>query len=101
MERPIDFVESRGPFVDACSLYKVKVRKPISVLDLIDYVLAEKGEWGYIDVNEHRLEYRYGTIVSDNLTDMEKQTEIKDVFAYGGWSMMDYNVNSESNPFRS
>lgn len=101
MERPIDFVESRGPFGDACSLYKVQVRKPMSVQDLIDYVLTEKGEWGYIDVNEHRLEYRYWTIVSDNLTDADKQTEIKDMFAYGGWSRMDYKVNSDGNPFRS
>lgn len=99
--KPFEFTESKGPFGDACSLYKVTVRKPMSVQDLIDYVLTEKGEWGYIDVNMHRLEYRHGRIVSDNLTDVEKQTEIKDVFAYGGWSRMDYNVNSESNPFRS
>ena len=72
----------------------------MSVQELIDYVLTEKGEWGYIDVNEHRLEYRHGIIVSDNLTDMEKRMEIKDMFAYGGWSRMDYKVNSESNPFR-
>lgn len=73
----------------------------MSVQDLIDYVLAEKGEWGYIEVNGHRLEYRYGAIVSDNLTDADKQTEIKDMFAYGGWSRMDYKVNSEANPFRA
>lgn len=101
MERPIDFVESRGPFGDACSLYKVQVRKPMSVQDLIDYVLTVKDEWGYIDVNEHRLEYRYGEIVLDNLTDAEKQTGIKDVFAYGGWSRTDYKVNRQDNPFRS
>lgn len=100
--KPFELTESRGPFGDACSLYNAKVRKPMSVQDLIDYVLAEeKGEWGCIEVNENRLEYKYGNIVSDNLTDEDKQTEIKDMFAYGGWSMMDYKVNSESNPFRS
>ena len=99
--RPFDLVESRGPFGDECILYKLQVRKPISVQELIDCVLTEKEEWGYIDVNGHRLEYRYGTIVSDTLTEGDKQTGIEDVFAYGGWSRMDYMVNSESNPFRS
>lgn len=99
--KPFELTESRGPFGDACSLYNIKVLKPMSVLDLIDYVLTEKGEWGYIDVNEHRLEYRHGRIVSDNLNDAEKQTEIKDVFAYGGWSRMDYKINRADNPFRS
>lgn len=98
--KPIEFTESKGPFGDACSLYKVKVRKPMSVQELIDYVLTVKDEWGYIDVSEHRLEYRYGAIVSDNLTDAEKQTEIKDAFAYGGWSRMDYKINRADNPFR-
>lgn len=99
--KPIEFTESKGPFGDECSLYKVKVRKQMSVRDLIDYVLAENGEWGYIVLNTHRLEYRHGRIVSDTLTDEDKQTEIKDMFAYGGWSRMDYKVNSDSNPFRS
>ena len=99
--KPFEFLESKGPFGDSCSLYNAKVRKPMSVQDLIDYVFAEKGEWGHIDVNGHRLEYRYGAIVSDNLTEADKQTEIKDMFAYGGWSNMDYKVNSVSNPFHS
>lgn len=99
--KPFEFTESKGPFGDACSLYNAKIRKSITVQDLIDYVLEEeKGEWGYIDINEHRLEYRYGKVISDNLTDVEKQTKIKSMFAYGGWSKMDYEVNSKNNPFR-
>ena len=74
----------------------------MSVQDLIDFVLSEeKGEWGYIDVNGHRFEYRHGTIVSDGLTDTDKETEIRDMFCHGGWSRLDYKVNFESNPFRS
>ena len=99
--KPFELTESRGPFGDACSLYNVQLRKPMSVQDLIDYVLAEeKGEWGYIDVNTHQLEYRYGDIVSDGLTDTDKETEIKDMFCYGGWSRLDYEINNERNPFR-
>lgn len=100
MERPIEFIETRGTFGDACSLYKVRVRKPMTVQDLIDYVLTEnKEEWGYIDVSPHRLEYRYGKIIADNLTEAEKRTDIKDMCAYGGWTRMDYMVNPETNPF--
>ena len=74
----------------------------MSVQELIDYVLAEeKREWGYIEVNEHRLEYRYGSIVSDGLTDEDKKAEIKDMFGYGGWTRMDYKVNGRNNPFRT
>ena len=66
----------------------------MSVGELIDFVLSnEKGEWGYIDVNGHRLEYRYGKIVSDGLTEADKKTEIEKMFGYGGWSRFDYKIN--------
>ena len=96
--RPFEFVKTRGPFGDECSLYQIQMRKQMSVQELIDYVLTEeRGEWGYIEVAEHRLEYRWGSIVSDELTEADKNMEIKDMFGYGGWSRMDYRINHEKN----
>ena len=69
----------------------------MSVQDLINHALSKTRDYGYIDLgvraSGHRLEYRYGTIVSDELTDADKQTKIERMTAYGGYTMMDFLVN--------
>ena len=102
--KPFEFVDSKGPFGDATSMYNVRFNKKMTVQELIDYVLTQRRkEWGYIVMGNwpkgHRLEYRYGGIVSDNLTEAEKRVVIKQMFASGGWSAMDYIINDSRNPF--
>ena len=102
MKAPFEFGQERGPFGDACKLYELRVSKPVTVSELITYVLTEeRGEWGHIEVNGHRLEYKYGETVSDKLTKADKKTIIRDMYGYGGWTMFEYKINAENNPFRN
>ena len=95
---PITLVHKQGPFGDETSIYDVHInRQNLTVNELIKYVLTIKDEWGYIDIGdtfprEHRLEYRYGKIISDTIPTAKKQQCISNCFASGGWTRMDYII---------
>lgn len=85
-----------GPFGDETSDYDVIVNKPeATVQDLIEHCLSS-GEWGYIEIGQHQLEYYDAkpihTIKYDDIPEKIKQKKIKKVTASGGWSRMDYYV---------
>lgn len=93
----LEFKCTGGPYGDETSSYDVKVNKKfVTVNDIINYVLDKKYEWGYICINSHGLtedfEYRYGTIIKDNIPEEIKSSNINSITASGGWSRMDYYI---------
>lgn len=98
--KEIKLIHKSGPFGDACSLYDVQIEKGTTVQDIIDFALNKKEEWGEIEIDGKTLfEYRHGTLLlHDNLIkygiqpDSEKKKLVKNVTAYGGWSLMRYRI---------
>ncbi len=87
----IIMIHKAGPFGDCTDLYDLRLESRTTVKEFIDEVLARKGEWGYIDIEDRRLEYRYGKLLSGQFDDI-KECEIIPVSAHGGWSRMDYEL---------
>ena len=78
---------------DCTSCYSAEINEGFTIGDLIDYCLADKSSWGYIYIDDKkRFEYRRGSVVSDSLSDEEKNTVVYRMTANGGWGSMDYNV---------
>lgn len=78
---------------DATSIYDVRINGDITVSELIDRVLSNKEEWGYIIIDDKReFEYRYGKIISNKFTDKELNYVIKNMIWEGGWSRSDYII---------
>lgn len=78
---------------DATSIYDIRINGDITVKELIDRVLSEKKEWGYIIIDDKRkFEYRYGKVVSNKFTDKELNYVIKNMIWTGGWSRSDYVI---------
>ena len=93
----LEFIHTGGPYGDETSTYNVKINKEKPIIrDIINYVLNETREWGYIVINDNMpnydFEYRYGFIVKDNIPEEIKNTEIESITASGGWSRMDYYI---------
>ena len=93
----LDFKLSSGPYGDETSRYDVKVNKDgATVTDIINYALSKKEEWGYVCIDSFfsnkRLEYRYGSIISDNISSEDKNKVVKTITASGGWFRMDYII---------
>ena len=93
----LDFKLSGGPYGDDTSTYDVKVNKDgATVTDIINYALSKKEDWGYVCIDsffsDKRLEYRYGIIISDNISSEDKNKVVKTITASGGWSRMDYII---------
>lgn len=93
----LEFIRTGGPYGDCTSKYDIKINKEKPIIrDIINYVLNEKQEWGYIIINDNRLtddfEYKYGVIVKDNIPEEIKDTNIESITAIGGWSRMDYYI---------
>lgn len=99
---PIELKHTAGPFGDETNLYDVIIRKEnMTVQDLIDYAVKQRsGDWGYISIMgeggwlnvKNRLEYRWGTIASDDIPSEIKTKIIPRCKASGGWSRMDYDI---------
>lgn len=87
----------RGPFGDETSNYSLKFEKGTTVQDVIDFALSQTREWGSIWVidgkSRVKMEYKYGKIFSDNISDSLKTKKVKKGFANGGWSLMSYDLD--------
>ncbi len=85
---------------DEMSYYKTIdfQKKPVSVY--ITAILDQTTEWGYItltDTNsniEETIEYRYGKIISGNLTDWLNKTVVGITYS-GGWSFGGWEIKVE------
>lgn len=83
---------------DETTNYSVEINKDNVILaDIIEYVLSREKDWGYICINNFfsgiKIEYKYGSIISDNIPIEDKNRQIKLISASGGWSRMDYIIN--------
>ncbi len=86
----IELIHKAGPFGDCTSFYELRIASSMTVEDFINEVL-KKGEWGYIDIEDRRLEYRYNKMVNGKWDDI-KDRKIAPVSAHGGWTCMDYTL---------
>ena len=78
---------------DATSIYDVKINGDMTVKELIDRVLSDKEEWGYIEVDDRRkFEYRYGKVISNKFTKEELNYVVKNMIWSGGYTRSDYII---------
>lgn len=78
---------------DATSIYNIRINGDITVKELIDRVLSEKKEWGYIIIDDKRkFEYRYGKVIFNKFTNEELNYVINNMIWEGGWSRSDYVI---------
>ena len=90
---PYDLILTAGPFGDQTSCYAVRIKKDgLTVGEICYYAVNESGEWGYISVNSHTLEYRCGKVIFDTIPPETKGIPISSCTAGGGWSRMDYRI---------
>lgn len=93
MSREIKFVNTGGPYGDACCGYDVIGCEGMTVKEFINHILnANPNEWGYFETPFTTLEYRYGKLLSLIPAFFETQ-RISKVTANGGWSRMDYKID--------
>lgn len=87
---------------DCTAPYSVTDYKALTVEDFITEVLTERPkEWGYISVDkpfyvtEETCEYRHGGCLYNRIPQEILAKRIKSVEASGGWSRMDYVINTK------
>ncbi len=95
-----EFKCTGGPYGDCCSSYDIILKKkPVTVRELIEEVVADEREWGEIrivrDIKDWLdqscfIEYRWGKVIKDYIPEPTKDREIVQCKAHGGWSGMDY-----------
>lgn len=94
------FIQTSDESRDCTCNYTVQLNGEYTVRDFIDKVLAERSnEWGKFCIfTGHQVftypkcEYRYGSIVSNELEDHIFDMSILSISANGGWSVMDYLI---------
>ena len=91
-------IHLEGPFGDETNLYRIECPKDTTVQQFIKLILQEyPNEWGAIRTKgKIILEYKHGEI--DIITaDLIKYINciIKNAKGYGGWSLMDYDIEVE------
>lgn len=91
-----------GPYGDETSRYDLEFIKPYTVQELIDEVLKDVREWGYIGIytegttfGEPVCEYSHGKLITPNLPDEYLNKKIVKCKASGGWTRMDYLIYLE------
>jgi len=95
---------------DQCSAYYVEVSPSATVRSVIENILSNKGEWGAIRIerenwrdNDHKVEYKYGELIKNDMTEDEKyfwnnllDWKVVSMRGYGGWSCSDYWLTIQS-----
>lgn len=85
--------EIAGPFSDCTSVFEVILDREYTVRDFINAVLSN-GEHGCIEIKGSSLvcEYHGSAIKSGAFPDDVLQEKVLSAKAYGGWSLMDYEL---------
>ena len=100
-ELKYDVLEERN-CGDGTFIRNVRLNVPMTVRELIQYATYKSREWGYIEIEGKKvLEYRYGAVLTDNITDEQKARKISAMKLYGGYTRADYILELESVPDRS
>lgn len=89
---PFELVHIRE-FGDGTAKYEARFTRPMTVRELIDYALARKRECGYLRISGNRiLEYQYGKVLFDDLSEEQKDKTIKSMTWFGGYARADYCI---------
>ena len=93
----LKFIKTSGVHADETTSFDIKINKDnATVKDIIEYILSRSKDWGYICIGtflSHKsIEYKYGVIISDNISSEDKNKIVKTINACGGWSRMDYRI---------
>lgn len=92
---------------DCTSDVYYELTRECTVKELCDYIILDKGEWGYINIakpgtiydGEPRIEFKGGSYVDKDGNQIEfnmpshyADKVVKKVKAHGGWSFMSYTL---------
>lgn len=91
----LDFEQQGSMRGDGCATYSVKLSRPCTLQELIDYILTQRRSWGCLRIKGSlfpSFEYEYGRQVCSSLTKANLRRKIAEISANGGWSNMDYFV---------
>jgi hypothetical protein len=100
LENKIELVHVAGPFGDETSQYEVNFPENITVEEFINIAVSQYPKWwGDFEVPDHKhnvAKYSYGdiTILDETLYETVKDKKVSAVTAYGGWTLMTYNINT-------
>lgn len=97
MELKISFKQLRPAGGDCCAPYEVLLNRECTLRELVDCIIKNEREWGYVMFGDRKAEYRYGRILSNEFSESELESTIATVRSNGGWSCMDYVVRLKSN----
>ena len=94
--KPFEVIQGRE-FGDGTGQYEVRFIETMTVQELIDYATYRSSDWGFIEIDGNKvLEYRYGVVLTDNLTDEQKKQTISRMQIYGGYRRADYLITLSS-----
>ena len=85
---------------DATYPYDVIMDRPYTVKEFVDEVVAEKGNWGRIDVSDSPDKwrkdvlcwYRHGKLDERGMTEGYEDKLVKSAHGSGGWSRYDFTL---------
>lgn len=84
-------------FGDGTGQYEVRFIETMTVQELIDYATYRSSDWGFIEIDGNKvLEYRYGVVLTDRLTDEQKKQTISRMQIFGGYRRADYIIELSS-----
>ena len=94
--KPFEVIQGRE-FGDGTGQYEVRFIETMTVQELIDYATYRSSDWGFIDIDGNRvLEYRYGVVLTDRLTDEQKKQTISRMQIYDAYRRKDYILKLSS-----
>lgn len=91
----LDFEQQGSMRGDCCATYSVRISRPCTLQELIDFILTQHRSWGYLRIKGDlfpSFEYKHGQQVHSSLSIAELQRSVAEISADGGWSRMDYFV---------
>ena len=90
--KPFEVIQGRE-FGDGTGQYEVRFIETMTVQELIEYATYRSSDWGFIEIDGNKvLEYRYGVVLTDRLTDEQKKQTISRMQIYGGYRRADYII---------
>ncbi len=85
------FIASGETSSDCTTPYTIKFDKEFTLGEFIKQILS-KNEWGYIEIDNKKIEYKKNKIISSNPFEKFYYKHIINCTARGGWSNMDYHI---------
>ena len=86
-----EFIATSDVLGDCTCYYEIKFNRIMTLKDFVESIF-KKNEWGYIDVNNFRIEYKKNKIIYGTFPPEYYLKTIKSCTTNGGWSRMDYRI---------